>query len=131
MPGGFKLDHLQPFKPILFWKIFNFFPFILGSQFLIPQSANNGSWENFPFPIWMRMRGLVPGAFKLEYRGKELSTVHPACNVLLNTNWLGQFLVEQCGPSFWSDVRCDVILLERSIFGKKNCGHYNQNALSL
>merc|ERR1739842_188579 len=49
-PGAFKLDPLQPFKPLLFWKIFNFFHFILGSQFLLPQRANNGSWENFPFP---------------------------------------------------------------------------------
>ena len=57
VPGAFKLDHLQPFKPILFRKIFNFFHFILGSQFLLPQRANNGSWENFPFPIWIRLRG--------------------------------------------------------------------------
>ena len=45
MPGAFKLDHLQPFKPILFWKIFNFFTFILGSPFLLPQRANNGKRE--------------------------------------------------------------------------------------
>ena len=50
MPGAFKLDHLQPFKPILSWKIFNFFHIILGSQFLLPQRANYESWENFPFP---------------------------------------------------------------------------------
>ena len=48
VPGAFKLDHLQPF---------NSFTFILGSQFLLPQRANNGSWENFPFPIWIRLRG--------------------------------------------------------------------------
>ena len=40
--GAFKLDHLQPIKPILFQKIFNFFTFILGGQFLLPQRANNG-----------------------------------------------------------------------------------------
>ena len=45
VPGAFKLDHLQPFKPILLWKIFNFFNFILGSQFLLPQRANNGKRE--------------------------------------------------------------------------------------
>ena len=45
MPGVFKLDHLQPFKPILFWNISNFFTFILGSQFLLPQRANNGKRE--------------------------------------------------------------------------------------
>ena len=58
MPGAFKLDHLQPFKPLLFWKISNSFTFILGSQFLLPQRANNGSWENFPFLIWMNKIGL-------------------------------------------------------------------------
>ena len=42
VPGAFKLDHLQPFKPILFWNFSNFFTFILGSQFLLPQRANNG-----------------------------------------------------------------------------------------
>ena len=50
MPGAFKLDHLQPFKPILFRKFSSFFTFILGSPFLLPQRANFGSWENFPFP---------------------------------------------------------------------------------
>ena len=57
VPGAFKLDHLQPFKPILFWNFSNFFTFILGSPFLLPQRANYGSWENFPFPIWIRLRG--------------------------------------------------------------------------
>ena len=57
MPGAFKLDQLQPIKPILFWKIFNFFHFILGSQFLLPQRANNGSWENFPFPNMDKTEG--------------------------------------------------------------------------
>ena len=37
MPGAFKLDHLQAFEPILFQKILNFFTFILGGQFLLPQ----------------------------------------------------------------------------------------------
>ena len=44
-PWTIKLDHLQPFKPILFWEISNFFTFILGSQFLLPQRANNGKRE--------------------------------------------------------------------------------------
>merc|ERR1739842_70987 len=47
---GSKLDHLQPLEPILFPKFSNFFPFILGSPFLLPQRANYGSWENFLFP---------------------------------------------------------------------------------
>ena len=45
VPGPFKLDHLQPIKLILFQKIFNFFTFILGGQFLLPQRANNGKRE--------------------------------------------------------------------------------------
>ena len=50
VPGAIKLDHLQPFKPLLFWNFSNFFTFILGSPFLLPQRANFGSWENFPPP---------------------------------------------------------------------------------
>ena len=42
MPGTFKLDHLQPIEPFLFQKIINFFTFILGGQFLLPQRANYG-----------------------------------------------------------------------------------------
>ena len=57
VPGAFKLDHLQPFKPILFWNFSNFFTFILGSQFLLPQRANNGKGEFSQLPIWMRLRG--------------------------------------------------------------------------
>ena len=38
--GTFKLDHLHPFKLFLFWKFSNFFTFILGGQFLLPQRAN-------------------------------------------------------------------------------------------
>ena len=41
MPGAFKLEHLQPIKPILFQKIFNYFSFILGGQFLLPQKTIN------------------------------------------------------------------------------------------
>ena len=39
-PGAFKLDHLQLFKAILFWKFLICFMFILGGQFLLPQRAN-------------------------------------------------------------------------------------------
>ena len=55
--GAFKLDHLQPFKPILFWNFSNFFTFILGSPFLLPQRANNGKGKFLQLPIWMRQRG--------------------------------------------------------------------------
>ena len=57
MSGASKLDHLQPFKPILFWNFSNSFTFILGSPFLLPQKANYGSWENFPFPNMDKTEG--------------------------------------------------------------------------
>ena len=58
VPGAFKLDHLQPNEPLLLWKIFNFFTFILGGQFLLPQRANYGKREFFQLQNWMRQRGL-------------------------------------------------------------------------
>ena len=42
---AFKLDHLHPFKPLLFPKFSNFFSFILGGPFLLPQRANDGRRE--------------------------------------------------------------------------------------
>ena len=68
MPGSFKLDHLQPFEPILSQMIFNFFTFILGGQFLLPQRANNGKREFIQLQNWMRQRGfsawgIQPGPF--------------------------------------------------------------------
>ena len=57
-PGAFKLDHLQPFKPILFRNIFIFFTFILGGQFLLPQRAINGKREFSQLQNWMRQMGL-------------------------------------------------------------------------
>ena len=40
--GAFKLDHLHPFKLLLFRYFSNLFTFIRGGQFLLPQRANNG-----------------------------------------------------------------------------------------
>ena len=57
VPGPFKLDHLQLIEPILFQKIFNFFTFILGGQFLLPQRANNGKRGFIQLQNWMRQRG--------------------------------------------------------------------------
>ena len=37
----FNMDYLHPFEPLLFLKFSNFFFFILGGQFLLPQRANN------------------------------------------------------------------------------------------
>ena len=54
VPGAFKLDHLQ--KTLLFPQFSNFFTFILGGQFLLPQRANNGKREIFQPQNWMRQR---------------------------------------------------------------------------
>ena len=56
--GAFKLDHLQPIQPLLFWKFSNFFSFILGGQFLLPQRANNGKWGITQLKNWMRVATL-------------------------------------------------------------------------
>ena len=37
VPGAFKLDHLQPVKPILFSKFYNIFTFILGANSYYPR----------------------------------------------------------------------------------------------
>ena len=42
MTGTFKLDHLHSIKPLLFHNFCNFYTFILGSHFLLPQRDNNG-----------------------------------------------------------------------------------------
>ena len=46
-PGAFKLNHLQPVKPIVFPKFCNFFILILGSPILITpeRKADNGKME--------------------------------------------------------------------------------------
>ena len=46
VPGAFKLDHLQPVKPILFPKFYNFFTFMVGGKFLLPQGEEGWKWEN-------------------------------------------------------------------------------------
>ena len=61
VPGAFKLDHLQPVEPILFWKFSNFSTFILGSQFLLPQRANyeKGEFSQLPkLALWGNKNGL-------------------------------------------------------------------------
>ena len=53
---AFKLGPLQPIRPLLFPNFCNFFIFILGSHFLLPQRANNGKGEFFQLQNWMRQR---------------------------------------------------------------------------
>ena len=57
MPGAFKLDHLQPIKPLLFPNFYIFFTFILGGQFLLPQRANMEKREISQSQNKMRQRG--------------------------------------------------------------------------
>ena len=45
VPGAFKLDHLQPIKPMFFPKFSNFFTFIQGGQFLLPQRGDDWKWK--------------------------------------------------------------------------------------
>ena len=45
LPGAFKLDHLQPVKPILFSKFYNFFTFILGANSYYPREGQTEKSE--------------------------------------------------------------------------------------
>ena len=58
VPLAFKLDHLQPLEPLLFWTFPHFFTFILGSPFLLPQRANNQKRQFFQLQNWTRQRVL-------------------------------------------------------------------------
>ena len=64
VPGAFKLDHLQPIKPLLFQYFFTFSTFILGDHFLLPQKANYGKRE-FSQPQ-KRMRQWVFSAWNIQ-----------------------------------------------------------------
>ena len=58
MLGAFILDHLQPFKPFLFWQFSICFFFILGCQFCLPQRANSEKKGYSQLQKWMIQRGL-------------------------------------------------------------------------
>ena len=68
MLGAFKLDHLQSIEPILCQKIFNFFTFILGGQFLLPQRANNEKRGFIQLQNGMRQRGFSAWAIQLTHQ---------------------------------------------------------------
>ena len=66
--GVFKLEHLQPFRPVLFLHFSICMNFILGGQFLLPQRANSEQGEFCKFQKWMRQGvfsawGLQTGPF--------------------------------------------------------------------
>ena len=96
VPGAFKLDHLQSIKPILFPKFYNFFPFILGGQFLLPQRERKAENGKMDFSQPECESGIsVPGAFKLEH----LQPVEPIlfCKFSEKISFIlgGQFLLPQ------------------------------------
>ena len=51
MPWAFKLDHLQPVKPIVSQKFSNFSTFILGANSYYPKETKT---ENGILPFWVR-----------------------------------------------------------------------------
>ena len=65
--GAFKLDHLQPFEPILFFEISICITFILGGQFLLPQRSNSEKGEFPQFQKWIRRRVFRTRAFKQDH----------------------------------------------------------------
>ena len=69
MPGAIKQDHLQPVEPLLSGQFFNFFTFILGSQFLLPHRANLEKRENLP-ATKSAVGFQCYGAFKLDHLEK-------------------------------------------------------------
>ena len=67
VPGVFILGHLQQVEPLLFWNFSNFFTFILGGQFLLPQRANSEKREKSNSrTVWDRAVW-VSGVFKLDH----------------------------------------------------------------
>ena len=70
--GAFKLDHLHPFKPILFLQFTISLSFILGGQFLLSQRANCEKGGKVQLQMWIRQRvlsawGLQTGPFESLY----------------------------------------------------------------
>ena len=57
VPGALKLEHLHPFKPILFLQFSNCLIFILGGQFLLAHRATKRVREFLQLQMWMRQRG--------------------------------------------------------------------------
>ena len=67
VPGASKLDHLQPFKPILFQNFSNFSSFILGGQFLLPRGLIMGKGESPNSRMEWERQLWVPRASKLDH----------------------------------------------------------------
>ena len=95
---AFKLDHLQPIQPILFWKFSIITTFILGSHFLLPLRVTNGKVvfiqlqnvirqvdfnapgiQTGPFTAHFVHRISIFCAFILRYAKNELCTPNRRC----------------------------------------------------
>ena len=85
MPGAFKLDHLQPFESFLSQNIFNFFTFILGGQFLLPQRANNGKREFIHSQNWIRQRGFSDKFVNCSFADGSQFSFPTICRISMNT----------------------------------------------
>ena len=56
VPGAFKLDHWQPFKPILFWNFSTFSLSYWGAHSYYPRGLIMGKGKFLQLPIWIRLR---------------------------------------------------------------------------
>ena len=63
MPGGFKLDLLQPIKPILFKQFSTLLSFILGVPIFIAPRQEIRDFSRNEWDQWVS----VPGAFNLDH----------------------------------------------------------------
>ena len=61
MPGAFKLDHLQSFESLLFWKFSNFFTFISGPFLTTPNKEFFCIERLLTAPLMGRLEGEVVG----------------------------------------------------------------------
>ena len=93
--GQFKLDHLQPIKPFLFPNFSIFFTFILGGQFLLPQRANIGKRAISQLKNWTRQRVSSAWAFKLGHMHPFKTLLYWNISIFFTFILGGQFLLPQ------------------------------------
>ena len=101
VPGAFKLDHLQPIKPILFPKCYNFFTFMLGGQFLLPQRGEGWKRENGFLTTWVWHRSLSAwGIQKLDHLKQSKPILFTKFYNFFTFMLGGQFLLPQGGEGW-------------------------------
>ena len=66
VPDALTLDHLNDFKPILFWEFSIWFTFILGGQFFLPQRPNIEKGEFSQFQKRKRQGVWGPMTFEVD-----------------------------------------------------------------